>query len=124
MNSNDLTDIRTDRTSLLTQTCTVKRPSTDSDGISTGAYTTVATGVACRVQWPGSGAARSLNNSMGVHAVAAIPGVVTIAFPQGQDVQTGDLIVIGSASYQVAAIHNEGPQNFGLTVDAQMQRAQ
>lgn len=124
MNDTDLTDLRTDRTSLLTQTCTITRPSVDVDGISTGASTTIATGVACRVQWPGTGSPRSINNSTGVLTTIGIPGQVTIAFTQGQDVRTGDQVVIGSASYQVAAIHNEGPQNFGLTVDAQMQRAE
>jgi hypothetical protein len=51
-----------------------------------------------------------------------VPGEVTIAFANSQDVQTGDLIVIAGSSYKVGIVHSEAPQNFGLTVDAQLQR--
>ena len=122
MNSTDLTALRADRSSLLTQTCTVTRPAVDANGISTGAYTTVASNVLCRVRWPGGGPARPVVNSSQQQMTASIPGQVSIAFGNAQDVRARDVVTIGSVKYTVGITHNEGPQNFGLVVDAQMQR--
>lgn len=86
---------------LLPDSCSISRvtETTTGDG-TTSSWSTVASGVACRVSPQSSSASEALGADQSMQAVAQW----TIWLPAGQDVTVKDRIVFGSRTFEVARV--------------------
>ena len=93
--------LRSLQSQYLPDTCTIQRLSEASSGDGNAeSYSTLASGVACRVSPLASGANEALGSGQAVRAV----GDWTVWLPYGQDVRTSDRIVYGSRRFEVQRV--------------------
>lgn len=87
--------------SFLPDSCTIQRYSETSTGDGTSqSWSTLASGIACRVSPLASGANEALGADQSMQAVSQW----TIWLPAGTDVTVKDRIVVGSRTFEVARV--------------------
>jgi hypothetical protein len=100
--SSDLTRMRTMAEATLTQTCTIERPAlaADGEGGQTVTYSTVGSGVACRV-------AREKTAGLAARR-AGLTGIdmYLLKLASTQDVAAGDRVTVDSLAYSVEVVQD------------------
>ena len=115
------------------QTCTIRRPDKDSQGLSTGEMAAiVATGVPCKLTYAPIGSmSEPMLNTTQRRRDAMIPGGVSrMSFAHGTDVRLGDTLVMETAFdphgkpvvYNVGVPHYEDPDSLDTEVEVEVRR--
>ncbi len=109
LSANELADLQADMEALLDLTADIARNQSNSFSLGqpTETWTTLASGVKCGMTQPSQAIAQQYANLIGVQQATVF------SFPDGQDVQRGDRIVVQGTTWTVQAVLT--PQSYSVS---------